>query len=175
LRIQRPLIPDLLAGTLPQNDFHRQVAVTREVYEPINAQLWAIYIRNIDTMERLRDLARLHLWPQLHNEWLPALGADPMYLPTFQSLLANAVQRSRFDPFLQFITDVAIITVSAGAGSAAGAVAGGDPVTGAIAGAVTGGAVKRAFDLTHEKMRKSSESLAVFVQKARKVLKKGKK
>lgn len=173
--VQKPLIPALLAGELAQDEFHRLVAVARDVYGPINSQLWASYVRNIDSLERLRDLARLHLWPKLHNEWLPAIEADPAYLPKFQTLLADAVKRAEFDPFLQFTTDVAIIAVSGVVGAAAAPLVGGDPTTAGIATAAIVGAAKRGFDLLHDQLRKGTESLAVFVQKARKMLRKDRK
>lgn len=110
-KVQRPMIPDLLAGLLPQPDYHKALLPTAEVYRPINAQILQDYCENIEKLERLRDLAKEHLWKDLHGEWIPALEQDPSFLPEFCRLLKLALQRADFYPFFDYLT-YAILTVA---------------------------------------------------------------
>lgn len=168
-KVQRPLIPALLSGALSQQEYHREVATTREVYAPVNEQLWESYKRNRDTLERLRDVAKLHLWPQLHNEWLPELDRNPDFLTEFQSLVSAALRRSRFDPYLRWTTDVAFITLGGTVGATAATLAGGDPITSGIIGSAAGGGVRRVLEEVYGSTQKKSDNLLVFFQKAGKL------
>jgi hypothetical protein len=164
-QVQRPLIPALLEGSLPMAEFHEALAPTRSYYEPINQQLWDNYLHNIDRLERLRDIAKIHLWPNLHSEWLPSLESDPGYLRKFRSRLRDALLRSRYDPYLQFGTDLAINAVSLGVGAAAG-LAAPDFFTGAAAMGMTVYTVRRGLEIVHGEVRKRSDGLTLFLQKA---------
>jgi hypothetical protein len=171
-RIQRPLIIDLLSGSLPQQEYHCQVATSQEAYAPVNAQLWRSYIRNIDTLERLRDVAQYHLWPELHNEWLPELDRNPDFLPKFRSMLAQALRRSRYDPYLRAVTSLGFITVGGIAGAGVGTLAGQDPFTSGAVGSAAGGTVRGALEAVYGSTRKKSDNLGVFFQKAKTALRK---
>jgi hypothetical protein len=172
-QIQKPLIPDLLLGLLPQKEYHNALLPTSSVYKPINDQLMKDYKKHVDRLERLRDIAEKNLWKELHGDWLPRLEEKPSFLIEFQKLIGDALNRTKFDPHLKRFTDVAIITTSAVIGYTSGTIAhsiGADPlVTGTVA-AATGGSAKKILDDIHEKRRKASDTLTVFYQKARQII-----
>lgn len=75
--IEAPMIADLLAG---EHEFAGSTGFVpylerlepwRSAYEPVNRQLRSDYLREIDRLQRLREVAAKRLWPDLHGEWLP--------------------------------------------------------------------------------------------------------
>lgn len=172
-QIQKPMIPDLLLGLLPQKEYHDALLSTASVYKPINDQLLNDYKKHIDRLERLRDIAKENLWKELHGNWLPRLEEEPSFLKEFQKLIRNALNRTRFDPYLESITDVAIITTSVGLGVASGTIAqsiGAEPVVTGTVGTAIGASVKSVLDGIHKRRRKISDTLTVFYQKARQII-----
>ena len=91
----------------------------------------------------------------------------------FQKLIRDALNRTRFDPHLKNITDVAIITTSAVLGLASGTIAhsiGADPLETGTVTAATGTSAKSILDDIHKRRRKASDTLTVFYQKARQII-----
>jgi hypothetical protein len=176
-RIQKPMIPHLLAGILPQEEYHDALRGTASVYAPINEQLLTDYWRNVDRLERLRDIAKQEIWKDLHGDWLPRLDQDPSFLPQFKTMIRDAVLRSKFDPYLKSTTDMAI------ANAVQPAITG---LSGVIASTLTGDAgsigvatavglqvgdwAKRNLDELHKGWRKRSENLTMFYQRVRRTL-----
>ena len=151
--VEQPMIPDLLAGRMAQKDFLAALVPNAKVYGPINEQLWTDYKRNIERLERLRDAAKAHIWRKLHGDWIPQLEEDPSFAKTFQGLLRDALLRSAFDPWLEWITNLTIAVTTIAVGGTAGP----------IAGAITAGTLHEA----HVNIRRKSNELTVFFQEAR--------
>ena len=176
MKDQKPFIPSLLAGDLPQREYEEQLrpSVESRVYEPINRQLRSNFLDNFDRLRRLRDVAARWLWPDLHREWLPQLKDRPsVFLPEFKQRLGRALLRIEFDPYLERAADTAIKCVGYLAGSAAGgaiAAAGAGLPIAAGGGIVAAAAVEAHLAAHHRQWRASSDSFVVFYQKARDVL-----
>jgi hypothetical protein len=168
--IQKPMIPDLLAGVLSQDDYHRRLRETAAVYKPINEQLDKDYRAGIDRLERLRDLAKLHLWPTLHGDWLGRLEQEPEFLPEFIELVRDASVVARFDPYLETMTEIAIVAVSGGLGlttALASTMAGVNPILLGAAAATAVGMTTAALRSIHGRRRELLRPLSLFYQKAR--------
>jgi len=168
--IQKPMIPDLLAGILPQPDYHTALKDTANVYAPIDRQLRADFATNVGKLERLRDLAQKYLWPDLHGEWLPRLEEDPEFLSEFEALLSDALMRARYDPYLEHMTDLAINVVSGAVFLAVAGVAnvvGQDPLTSGTAAGTAGLSTRRQLVKLHDARREATNNLTLFYQKAR--------
>ena len=168
--VQKPMIPDLLAGVLPQDDYTRALVPTRSVYQPINEQLRKDYAKGVDKLLHLRDVASKHLWPDLHGEWLPRLEDDPAFYPELTRLVRDAVMTSRFDPFLDDITRLAIIGVSTAVGSAVylgATLLGADPLAGTPLATAAGAMTKQVLDNVHTRRRDTLRSLSLFYQALR--------
>lgn len=175
--VQRPLIPPLLAGLLPMEEYFRTLKLAQkdaaDISRPISQQLKRDYDDNIGPLLRLRDLARKELWPDLHGSWLPQLNARPEFLPEFKRRIAYALKRTKWDPYLKWRTDIAINTASlvVGGATVAGATAAGaDPLLAVPAGAAAGGAVKIVGDGLSALPRSKSETLTLFYQKAKEII-----
>jgi hypothetical protein len=171
--VQRPLIPDLLRGALSQKTYHEAVAGPGNsylsVYEPVNRQVLTSYKQNIEALERLRDVAKEHLWPQLHGEWLPTLEQDSSFLPRFQQLIRDALLRVQFDPFLKWVTDVSINAIGSIIPLMAEAAVPGTGLPMAGIGVPT----SVAFAQHHDRIRKESDALTLFLQRAAPILRRG--
>jgi len=165
--VQKPMIPALLAGILPQREYHHQLQETADVYRPINEQLARDYREGIVRLERLRTLAKQYVWPMLHNDWLYRLEEEPEFFPRFAKQIVDACRAARFDPLLENVTDWTIIGVSTGMGMGAAAIAlaaGADPVLSAGVGAATGSMLKRTLDGAHARRREALKPLSLFFQ-----------
>lgn len=168
--IQKPMIPDLLAGKLSQKDYMDALLPTAKVYKPIDTQLLNDYQVNIEKLERLRDVAKSYLWKNLHDEWIPELEQNPKSLAKFERRLRDALARSCFDPFLDYLTVVAIAIISTAVGGISlslAPLAGLPPeATAAIAGTTT----REILSSRYKELRKESEDLTLFFQKAKRVV-----
>lgn len=102
--VQAPMIPHLLAGILSQAEYMEAQKDYIQVFEPVNKQLLFDWRSNVGDLERVRDLAKMHLWPDLHGDWLPHLEADPTFLPEFRQLLFDAILRARLERWLTMWT-----------------------------------------------------------------------
>lgn len=100
--VEAPLITDLLSGTGVNSGPRGYVPYIQALrphansYSAINKQLWSDWTRNKERLFRLRELAKEHLWPQLHGEWLPRLVEEPEYIHEFGRDLDKALSLSRF-------------------------------------------------------------------------------
>jgi hypothetical protein len=150
--VQKPLIPDLISGRLSQSDYHAALQSTRKVYEEIDKQLLADYRDHITRLEDLRALPEVHIWKDLHNEWLPKLERDSTFLPQFMKLLRDAMLQARFDPYLEIVTTIGIGLAGIAVGSLAGAAAG-------IATSVP-------IHVAHKRRREETKPYAMFYQRA---------
>jgi len=167
--IQMPMIPDLLAGRLPQKDYHKALLPTAKVYRPINNQLLQDYQVNISRLEYLRDIASHHLWKNLHEEWIPELEHNPKLLGKFDRRIKDALARSYFDPYLEYVTTLAIAIVATSVGGASLAIA---PLVGfpsASTSVIAGAATGQVLAAKHADLRKKSDELTLFFQKAKRV------
>ncbi len=172
--VEKPLIPYLLAGKLPQQEYLGALVPYAKSYAPINQQLKREYAENLDRLERLRELAKKHLWPELHEEWLPQLEEDEHFLPKFEIQLRDALLRARLDPYLENLTDTAITVVSGLTGFAVGKIMRdfGQPLESSAATAATVGAgMKQSLDAIHKRSRNKTNNLTLFYQKAFRELK----
>ena len=172
-QIEKPMIPRLLAGLLSQEEYHDELKPNNLVYKPISAQLSGDYERNIDRLERLRNAAERHLWKDLHGEWLPRLEEDPAFLPEFKNLIRYALARAAFDPYLGWITDLAIMGVNVGIKAGVDlslAAAGVGPAVASDVGSAAGAAAGVILKGVEKTKRDASNGLTVFYQKSRKLL-----
>ncbi|MFC1591216.1 hypothetical protein ACFL43_01700 [Thermodesulfobacteriota bacterium] len=159
--VEFPMIPHLISGKLPPEEYYLKLSERENVYKPVSDQLGKDYRANIGNLERLRDLAKKHLWPELHHDWIPRLDEDSKFITKFRTLLRDALLSAKFDPYLENFTSLAINAVSVFAGTATFA------VTGSPTGAVlTATSVKSPLENLHKGRRKETENLTVFYQKA---------
>ena len=169
--VQKPMIPDLLVGRLPQKDYHEALLPTAKVYGPIDNQLLQDYRANIAKLEHLRDIASRHLWKDLHEEWIPELEHNPKSLAKFDGRFRDALARAHFDPYLEYVTTLSIAVVATSVGGvslALASLAGLPPAgTGVVVGATTG----QVLASKHTELRKRSDELTLFFQKAKRALK----
>jgi hypothetical protein len=81
--VERPMIPELLAGdgrfAGPEGyePYQAELERYRDVYAPVNRQLMDDWRRHETKLFKLREAAEKHLWPSLHDEWIPELLDDP--------------------------------------------------------------------------------------------------
>jgi hypothetical protein len=173
-RVQRPMIPDLLSGRLSQQDYHEALVPTAEFYVPINKQILQDYWENIGKLESIRDLAKEHLWKDLHGDWIPRLEQEGQsFQSEFNRLLNVALLRTDFPSYLEQVTNIAFVVAPIAAGSATGTLAslgGLDPSSAATAAALVTGATTSALDGIKNITRKSDQ-LTLFYQRALRSLK----
>lgn len=104
---QAPLIPALLSGRLPQQEYHNALRPGLDAYIPVNRQLFQDFQSNFDRILRLRELARANLWRDLHEDWLPSFQALPDYSKTFQKLVGRALRHARYEKYLRWSSELA--------------------------------------------------------------------
>jgi hypothetical protein len=125
-RVEADMIPDLLAGEgvfsgeKGYEQYFQELQPYRRAYEPINIQLLTNWTQNKDVLFALRSVAKKHLWPQLHEQWLPELIAKPESAPILAQKVAQAVERSRFAELLTLPSLFAFGLLGASGGTAAG-------------------------------------------------------
>lgn len=169
--VEREMISEFLAGEGPFSGPRGHVAYFdamspyRSAYEPIEGAVEEDWRRNRPILEALRDRARKHLWPQLHEEWIPQLKAqDPQFIEEFPKLLRRAILLSPVAELLNLDTHV-VMAITTGSALGIAHVSGVDSeTTGAIA-AVTGAAAVAA----HNRVQSRIGPLALFYQRARTV------
>lgn len=120
-RIQReheaPMISELLAGegqfTGAEGFVPYFAALTqhKHAYDAINIQLLRDWKENVKRLTELRQAAKKHLWPALHEEWLPQIMADPTAGARLSPKIAAA---TRLLGHLDMPTTLAITTVPVG-------------------------------------------------------------
>ncbi len=149
--VQKPLIPSLLVGRLPQAEYHTALQGTRSVYEAIDKQLLADFRRHIGKLQDLRALAETHIWKDLHGEWLPKLEREPAFLPRFKLLLRDALMQARFDPLLEHLSTIGIALAGLATGSSLG------PAIGVAIGGT--------LHVAHKRRREETKPYTMFFQK----------
>jgi hypothetical protein len=82
--VETPFIRDLqagegaYAGERGYESYVLNASTMRGAYQDVDGPLLGDWDRNLSRLLRLRDVASKHLWPKLHNDWLPAiLKEDP--------------------------------------------------------------------------------------------------
>ena len=184
--IEAPLITQLTAGdgrfSGPQGflPYFEALMPHADAYRPINEQILRDWVARRDRLYRLRDVAEVHLWPKLHEEWLPALTSGAMTSAAFERCIDRAVSMG---PFLRFLDSAPsrpssepcrpAIAATVGAGAGALAVkAGLSPleatVAGAAAVAVEEGVRRHTAPLTSN--MQAEKTLAVFYQQGKKAI-----
>ncbi|CAN5889860.1 MAG: hypothetical protein USCGTAYLOR_01916 [Chromatiales bacterium USCg_Taylor] len=119
LEYEKPMIPPLLAGDLPIEEYHAKLRNHDKAYMPVNEKLIRGWRENRANLKDLRAYAKETIWPKLHNDWLPRAERDPSFLPQLRKLVQRAVRRAKF-PFIDRSTDWGVRIVSGIAGGAAG-------------------------------------------------------
>jgi hypothetical protein len=123
--VEAPLIVDLIAGlgefADPNAGFKPYIEALkphRAAYEGVNRQMREQWLANRDRLRRLRDVAREHLWPRLHQEWLPcARAGDAKFVrKQLPRLVTGALTVS---PFVELLDNTAIKMAVGFAGRAA--------------------------------------------------------
>jgi hypothetical protein len=137
----------------------------RGAYAPVDQRMMKEWESTRSRLLRLRDVARTHLWPQLHGEWLPRLDAEgAAYLPKLNRLVQKAVREARFQRYLNTDSTIGwglVPTVSA-IGATFGHRLGLDPVVPAVASSVAGVAAANRF----ADARAQRGELRIFYEKA---------
>jgi hypothetical protein len=167
--VQRPLIPLLLSGQLPNEEYLKALEPTADVYKSINGQLWNDYEQNIGRLERVRDAAKDHLWPNLHANWLPELKDRPQFENEFKDILRDAILHAKFKNLdLETLTNIGITGISGGIGLLSGllaSVAGADMhVSTGVVGTATL-AVRAQLVSSYKKRLEAARPLIAFYQK----------
>jgi len=105
--IEKPMIADLLAGdghyAGPEGyePYFRNLAPHKDAYEPVNAQLRHDWRGHRADVLRLRDAASRHLWPELHQTWLPLLRrGDGAAHKEFERWIKSAL---RLAPIIRYL------------------------------------------------------------------------
>lgn len=180
--VEGPMIPSLLAGdgnftgATGYEPYLDALKDYRDVYEPINTQLMSDWRQNSWKLDRLRQEASRHLWPQLHGEWLPRLLAEPSFAEELPKLLQKSMRRSVFGELLSlpsyFVFGVTVPTaglltkVLAELAQLPGRPA--DFVS--LVGSGVAAAAVASAKAMHDRKSVSCDPLALFYQKAKKVV-----
>ena len=99
--VQKPLISDLMIGTLEQGEYHALIKKGNiSAYLPLNRSIKDFYDKNIENLMRLRDLAAKYIWDDFHNHWLPQLEEDATFLEELGSLINRSLRKWQFDDLL---------------------------------------------------------------------------
>jgi hypothetical protein len=164
-------------GFLPYFEILRSHA---DAYVPINEQILADWGASRTRLLRLRDVAQEHLWPNLHNDWLPALTSGSMTGADFEHRINRAVRTSPFDRFLDsrpiqtvFGVIPAAIGVAITATGAAGAVAAGlegIQAAGAVAATAAIGAAVHEGLKSQIPRKREDDPLTTFYQQANRAI-----
>lgn len=127
--VETPMIVDLIAGqgefadpTAGYKPYVDALKPYRAKYEEVNNVMRDDWNKNRDHISRLRDAARDHLWPHLHNEWLPLArtGDQEFVREQFPRLLRRALL---VEPFASYL-DRSAVKVAIGFVTAYGLAAG---------------------------------------------------
>jgi hypothetical protein len=178
-RYEADMIPELLAGegafagANGYEPYFEALMPHRHAYEPINVQLYTNWVANRDRLLALRQIAKRHLWPQLHEEWLPELIANPDSASTLSKKVARAIRRSsRMNEFLTMPSQF-VFGVTGASGASIGAVlaqlAQLDLPTATISTLAAGSAttaVAAASKALLDRRNAETRSLALFYQRA---------
>ncbi|MDO8543556.1 MAG: hypothetical protein Q7S40_24205 [Opitutaceae bacterium] len=156
--IELPRIPTLLLGDITMEDYLDALYPHAAVYRPISSQMLEDWENSRKRLNRLRELAEKHVWPDLHGEWLPRLEEDPAFYGEIGKLIRKATLRAKMGPLLDQSMRFAIIGAGAVVGLAANAVSG--PLAGVILGALT----KESLSEKHKETLKRSDKLTLFYQ-----------
>jgi hypothetical protein len=121
--VEAPMIPDLLAG---DNEFSgprgfepylTKLEPYQDAYRPSDERLGEDWRQTKERLKRLRGVAEKHLWPQLHNDWLPQLLSEgDKFATQFRENIARALRASHF---AELFNMQAPFLVAVGSGAAA--------------------------------------------------------
>jgi hypothetical protein len=183
-KYESPMIPELLAGTGAYagptgfEPYLRSLEPYKAAYEPVNAQLLKNWDDNWEKLLELRKIAEQHLWPGLHNEWLPEIRKGTK-ASEFTPLIKRATNHPDVRPLLDGKAAklaMGTIEVAAEAGVIAGSVAlakhagvpPSDTFPPAVAAVVAGKLVAHAKAGSEERRnkRRATETLSLFYQEA---------
>lgn len=180
--VEGPMIPSLLAGDgnfAGANGYEPYLDALRghrEAYEPINSQLRNDWKRNKWKLERLRQEASKHLWPQLHGEWLPRLVAEPSFAEELPRLLRRSIRRSVFGEFLSMPSSFVFGITAPTAGVLARVLAELANMPGrpadfiSLVGTGLGAAAVASAKVSYDKKSAERDPLALFYQRAKKIV-----
>jgi hypothetical protein len=119
--IEQPQIRYFMAGELGQEEYTNALVKYSDAYRPINQQLLEDWKKSRPKLNRLRDLAEKHIWPDFHSEWLPRFMQEKDFNIEFKKLLRDALIRAKMGSFFDRPIQLAIEAVSLGSGVAVGA------------------------------------------------------
>lgn len=176
--VEAPMIPDLLSGEgrfggeKGYEPYIRELAKHIDDYKAINTQLTFNWEENKHKLYKLRTIAKEHLWPQLHGEWLPRLNEEgEKFAKEFARKISLALMLAPLANFLTIPTNY-VFAVSLSTSQAAfellselAGVGGGAKHLMALVGGGIGGA---ATSYLYSQVSKKVGRLALFYQKARK-------
>ncbi|MBI1191423.1 MAG: hypothetical protein GC200_12180 [Tepidisphaera sp.] len=161
--IEVPMIPDLLAGRLPQSDYHHKLKPRRGVYRPITSQLLTAYRQRVNILEELREAAQTSgLWHNLHRNWLPRLQEDPSFVGEFDIVVRDALAAAQFGKLLTRASTAVFYVAASLTVYTASQVLGHEGTT-AIAVPITA-AAEKATEYVHERTN-AVRPLTLFYQK----------